>query len=299
MTQIDMTWNLLPLLKDEYHHLFAKHKDGRKFGMCIKTRRGLDRFVEWANEEKFDAYIGANPLHKTVAFRPRAHDVSRIRAIVFDIDPVAPKAAPRLFAHRLHSDLANDHQGMLESVVHVDSGRGVQLWVLMMAGKPELQPRAKQFVRRYAKQFGEDYGSIVDTACTDLPRVVRMPGTFNQKTGREATILSGAEPLMSEWWLECQPKPSAPERPVRPAESLEWILCTLPDLAVDYIQNGVELERHKACYTAMKSLHEVGVEADVALQLTLKGATMSSLDPAHVHYTFEQVYEDSHRSSTA
>lgn len=290
MTEVDKVWDLLPLKPGEYHHCWARGEGKPDFALCLRSKRGLERFRNWTTVQKMNAYIGANPLKHSVNFRAKAHDVSRIRTMFLDIDPTGDNPNPLEFSGLLTRALYLEGV-CIEEITVVDSGRGVQLWVSMDVPL-EGHGKVRALVHYLANVVGERHACKLDTSVTDLPRVMRLPGTVNQKTGRTATVLQAAtETIFAESWAHA-PMHEMPKSqvPVISSQRLDVILCGLPAIAIDFILIGVELDRHKACYTTMKSLSEAGVSADAALQLTLKGAALSSLDPGHVYHTHEQVY---------
>lgn len=291
MSEIDKVWDLLPLKPGEYHHVWARGEGKPDFALCLRSKRGLERFRKWTTVQKMNAYIGCNPLKHAVNFRAKAHDVSRIATIFLDIDPIPDLCGePVFFAGELLEKLAAEGFCRQE-ISMIDSGRGIQLWISMDVPL-EGHDKVRALVHHLAESMGERFACKLDTSVTDLPRVMRLPGTVNQKTGRPATVVRAAtETVSAESWehapMHEMPKSQVPEIS---SQRLDVILCSIPAIAVDFILIGVELDRHKACYTTMKSLSEAGVPADAALQLTLKGAALSSLDPGHVYHTHEQVY---------
>lgn len=268
-------WDILPVPPTTFRYVFAK--DGRHVaGAWVGSAKALEA---WARRYAHaNCYIQLNPTASPALVRPKAGDVSHIQAILIDIDPVRPDAAPLKTGETIEGILTARGVDM-GSVSFIDTGRGIQLWIHMPAmpliGEGSLARCVRAFIRDVCDAFGETHGCVVDSTCSDLSRVARLPGTVNQKTGRQAVLFSIRDYTADPWFLfryDAEPE----ERPPSPPESRSTWPRAFPHLtrtAIDFITEGVEqTRRHKCCYATARSLMEAGVPQPIATEWMFKGA---------------------------
>lgn len=167
----------------------------------------------------------------------------------------------------------------------IDSGRGVQLWYRLndtpLHDDEDLRLRARLAMGHILKQLaalGPVGGCTVDTSCSDLPRVMRMPGSVNLKTGRQAIILDKGEatPWLTEFLLDRTPSLPKITLPYYTAgATIPWqkLLPHLTAKAHQFITSGVEEPgRHAACVAAAASLRDYGLSQEAAKRPLLWGA---------------------------
>jgi hypothetical protein len=119
-------------------------------------------------------------------------------------------------------------------------------------------------------------GWIVDTTCSDLARVVRCPGSVNQKTGRRAVVerVANGPGLDVSVLLRYNQAPISQEI-VKPFETAN-LLGILPHLNVRartfILEGAASPGRHSACFATAKNLNELGVPRDRTFEWLLIGA---------------------------
>ncbi len=292
------TCDLLPLPPDTVRHIFAR-RDTSIRGTYVLREKQLDRlraaFSDW------NLYITLNPTRPSARsrMRPRARDISHLQAILIDIDPIAESAQP-MRAATLAAELLHERGIPVDCMVFLDSGRGVQLWLMHpltpVEDIPDCADRVAALVRWIAtRMLLGRYGCVVDTSCSDLARLARLPGSVNQKTGLQTSLMTLPEP--TEPWL-C----SIPFEPPSRAQSSGLgghytrgrIFARVTQAARAFLEDGkVEPGRHFACIATVKSLEEIGVPEEIAAKLTHKSAAdlcEPPLPPHDVDKMLDQVY---------
>lgn len=266
-------WDCLPLPAGTYRYVFAKD-GGMVRGTWVHGPQAMGRFA--ARFSRANCYIQLNPTRERMRIRPHATDVSHLQAILVDIDPEGANADGDN-AVEVAWDILNDMGVDTQLTTLIDTGRGRQIWIhidpLPIIGEGSLARAVKAFIREVSERVGKSYGCVVDTSCSDLARLARLPGTVNQKTGRMSRIMFAGKPQPP--WFLFRFDAEVPAR-VAPSESRStWpkVVPHLTNTAREFITSGVEqMRRHRGCYAAAKSLHEAYVPEDVARGWLLKGA---------------------------
>lgn len=293
------TWDLLPLPPDTYRYVFAKHRAGGNYGTWVNGPGALLRFMQ--NHPDFDCYITLNPASRRDRIRPKTKDISHLQAILIDIDPVE-EDADIPYARCIAVDLCDDIGIPSDSVTHIDSGRGVQLWLhiepIPVIGEGSLQVYTRSFIKEFADRFGTQRGCRIDTSCSDLARLARLPGTVNQKTQKPASILRSGTQVPALWLLSRDPSDALVDAIVPPETG---VLTSWPDIAAlvnrtayEFITEGQEEPgRHKACFATAMSLKEACVGPGFALELLFTGSGRSTphLPISEVERIWRQVNE--------
>ncbi len=201
------TCDLLPLPEGAVRHIFCR-RDSSIRGTYIQRNAQIDRLR--ATHTDWNLYITLNPSRPDARsrMRPRARDISHLQAILIDLDPISPNAQPMRAATTVAGTL-HAHGVPIDCITFVDSGRGAQLWLMHpvtpVADIPHCAERVASLVRWAANAFPAGiYGCAVDTSCSDLARLARLPGSINQKTGAPAALLT--TPLPTEPWLGSIPR---------------------------------------------------------------------------------------------
>jgi hypothetical protein len=276
-------WELLNY-EDEIQWFGTKEEGGRKrvMGGRLRSVDSLIGTVRNAAELGWNFYLNLNPtFNRPGKSKLAREDVKLWRYIVVDLDPggdalVPPVPQPCITkpSHYLY----NAHR--------IFSGRGYQYWLpIDTSSIDELYPeKAERIMQGFLRALAAETeawasGWIVDTTCSDLARVVRCPGSVNQKTGARAVVEhvhKGAGIDIGVLMRYNQPTmvELVAER-LHPPNSLN-LLDTLPHLNIrarTFILEGASSPgRHSACYATCKNLHELGVDSDRALEWLLIGA---------------------------
>jgi hypothetical protein len=201
----------------------------------------------------------------------------------------------------------------------IDSGRGCQAWI-RLADIP-LNDKMKhgeisdvgvtRFTVRRAngywlaqldKKLGLCFGCKIDTSVSDLPRVMRCPGTVNIKTGKTATFIVASIEVfvgLSTLLVNGTPEPTfaIPDGPSGLAADITWqdAFPHLTKMAQDYLRFGQEEPgRHKVMWHTAKKLQEIGCyreEARKALRWAnrLRGKE-AKLPPDQVEHALDTAF---------
>lgn len=266
-------WRILPLPQGTYRYVFAKD-GGMVAGTWVSGPEALGVFAR--RYAKANCYITLNPASRADLTRPSSRDVSHVQAILVDIDPIEPSANPGE-AHADACDLLESMGVDPWSLTVVDSGRGIQCWIRLkpLTVDKQLARTVKNFVNTLSAEFGVKHGCVIDSSCSDLARLARLPGTMNQKTGREARLVVEGDVQPAAFLFHHQEDGPLDYEAPPPGLRVTWpqaaMFLTLTGR--EFIQFGVEqTRRHKCCYAAARSLVEAGVPENVATEWLLKGA---------------------------
>lgn len=281
----------------------AIHPTGKIDGGYAKTAAELADFAEAYAGWNF--YVQPNPSARIGGTRARTEDITEWRWFIVDLDPIAD-VVPRTLteiAHAVQAVMSGYLGHRFDDVwpVVLYSGRGIQIWYpvspwKMLPGEEvnftrlgglwqstpgffedsvtvtTLQTtRAITLAQRYwlgriAERVLPKWGYAVDVSVSDLPRLARCPGTFNQKTGHLAVRFNdpvGA--LDGRNFLRYVPTAVYVERrgEVRTApDGMPWQAADpfLTRRASAWLLNGeAEPGRHWGASAAARSLAEAGV----------------------------------------
>jgi hypothetical protein len=237
--------------------------------------------------QRNDCYVGLNPVSDGWRTKASGHHVLRIQAVVLDIDPVSEQASPDLAQERI-IEYAQDLLGLDLHPDRIDSGRGRQLWLRfepVPVSTQEEKQRWRGAVGAFLNRLDQITGIVgnmrVDTSCCDLPRLVRLPGTINTKTGRLAQFLEIGqsdsrvrEAILSRFGME-----SAPSHTNGIGDGGDWRHNAhwLSGRAKWFIYHGVsEPGRHSAAFAAASSMKELGASLLATEAAVLRGAERCS-----------------------
>lgn len=272
-------WSLLSPPEGTFIRYFAK-KEGLTTGGVIRDSEHLHFLMALFREKGWDAYIQPNPTRDQLKKRVNAKDVSHYRWFTMDIDPISSTIDPNAFEINVPKPLMN----LQNSALYVNTGRGIQVW--WRAVEIEIHGNAESLRYANACMLKETYLSNkhwkVDFL-PDLPRLVRMPGTINSKTGRIASIARWPayasellDPFNAMEWAGDPPPP--PEIPILQKAMWQHALPHLSLLAKTFIMEGVDSKnpenagRHHAAVAAARSLRDAQIPYDGALVAVLRGA---------------------------
>lgn len=281
-------------------HLFFRTLKGRIHVDVAPNPETLERLTEWATGSGYNCYVQVNPTYAAWPGRARTDTITHWSWFLVDLDPTGPD--PDLDgAEDFVMGFLSNYLGIIHlHAVVIDSGRGRQLWFPLdttptdklvplrteplprhpdaadilsntrMVPMREAAPRAMAYwlgVLRDRMPIGLDI--TVDTSVSDLPRVMRLPFTINQKTGRRGSILS-TQPRqnvgLADKLLHYAPYRLWKERAVVPIGGGTWpaYLSSMTVGGRKFVTEGQQGEggRHRAASAAMLSLLELGCPLD-------------------------------------
>ena len=289
-SEIQRCWDLLPHPEGTVVRVFARNRDtGELDGDFARNAGEMFHFAR-INADK-QVYVCPNPCRGgTANVRHSAQDVTHWSYLLIDMDPIEdvfdPAPALEEALLWLGEWTGRDFGGLRRPLI-IDSGRGRQAWVRLedwkladdmddvaahRAGGPVCIGRriARKvngyWLKQLTDKLGMCHGCKVDTSTSDLPRPMRMPGTFNQKTGRMATIVEpgcGLNDGLATLLNVGTPDKVKIEPDVTPiAPGLPWQMAAhrLTLTAKKYLKEGQdEPGRHKVMWHTARKLHELGV----------------------------------------
>jgi hypothetical protein len=319
----DLLWSLLPHPEGSVVWYFAR-KDGKNIGDFAENAKELHIAAQAYSKDGYSVYVQMNPTRRRGGTRSSTKDITHWSWLLLDIDPVEempnPAVALDAYLERINLTLGTY---LHPTIVH--SGRGVQAWVrledlvfddfddgvpdndIFYGGVPltpiSLRRRTARLalahlLRKVAKDVGEVAGCRLDTSCADLPRVMRMPGTINQKTGKMAFIakVGDENKYVSQDMIKLTPPEAFVVREFDPVEGgRKWqdVVSALTLRAANFVRFGTEEPgRHATIYATLMSLRDHGVLEDEARKAVIWGnkATSPPLDLGEVERIIKQVY---------
>lgn len=247
---------------------FAKQGD-RRLGGRLNSIDALRGTIRNAEALGWDLYLNLNPTNpRPGAIKLAREDVRHWRYICVDLDPVSALAPPDFWLPKL------------DRATRVFSGRGYQCW--MAVEGLESKPRAEAIMRGYLRHLNTGIeswapGWRVDTSCADLARVVRCPGSVNQKSGRRATLDHISRALMPQAeYLDFEEPAALPPETSAASTKLTSFEAVLPYLTVTsrrfFLEGISHPGRHSAAFHATKQLWELGVAEGTAALWVSAGA---------------------------
>lgn len=284
---------------------FAKRTDGLKLGGVARSPERLAQ-LRRTSENGADVYVQLNPSVGFKGQRAGARDITHFRGFLLDLDP-APQAASAspLVPEHWWPEMASAVDQLAELLGGevnpwlVNSGRGLQAWILGMPFSPpgEWRPLVRRAVSAMVKRLELAPGVIADPMVCDVSRVVRLPGTVNQKTGRTAELLHLGVPTRRLFERLAAVDPG--EEEVEPSEALPgskdsytqvWVRLTAT--AQRFITTGWTYPgRHSALWHTAELLHREGLSvaaAERALWLGARACRPQALSRSDVRYALER-----------
>lgn len=319
----ELLWSLLPHPEGSVVWYFAR-KDGANVGDFANSAQELHIATQDYSNDGYNVYIQMNPTRRRGGTRSSTADITHWSWLLLDIDPVEdypnPAVALDAYVERVNTTLGTY---LRPTIIH--SGRGMQAWVrledlvfddidsgvpddsILVAGDPpkpiSLRRRTARLalshlLRSVAKNVGEVAGCRLDTSCSDLPRVMRMPGTINQKTGKMAFIarVGSVNQYVASDMVKATPPEAFVVREIDPIEGgRKWqdVVSALTLRAANFIRFGTEEPgRHATIYATLMSLRDHGVLEDEARKAVTWGnnATTPPLEESEVERIIKQVY---------
>jgi len=310
-------------------------KTGATYGNTILTPETLVNWASHCIKRGYNVYIQMNPTRKKGAGRVSSADISHWCWFLVDLDPTSERPDLGLAEEFVGYFMMNYLGLTKLHYHLVNSGRGWQLWFplkveylgegiddpkvavhtqslprmfdlydisednTMLLPLREAAPRAMSYwlnlMKQRLEQAAPNCGVTIDTSVSDLPRVMRMPGTLNFKTFREAHVMREAKGV--NLGLGHKLIHYAPYNVWRNDDAATYAMAegatyhhylVHPGMKVaarKFITEGeTEGGRHKAAAAALLSLKELGCNATEAEAALLWGARLCSppLDPREI-----------------
>lgn len=264
-----------------------------------------------AQQEGWDFFICLNSTQKNTT-KPSKRDIANFSVIGLDIDPPSGMSLDPLSVGAAVDSSLTNLTGYRNNHVIVSSGRGVWAWVFV---EPTLlltdtaQDDADALIKGFTDAVGAQslalHGLKLDSACADLSRIARCPGTVNSKTGQPARIIMDYEPVdpLPLTMVESLARPFVrnPAPPMPMPVSGESLFDIAPHMNVttrQFVLTGANSNvesRHRRAFSSAKNLREIGVTRDLAEFCIWSGAERSTpnlnrSDPGFVQRVIAQVW---------
>jgi hypothetical protein len=310
MDQFDRLWALLPHPEGSTVRYMARKRAGTSehvVGDNADTVMELRGAAHAWGADGYNVYVQPNPTRERARSRTRSADVTHWSWLLIDIDPIPGRDAEPLTALALYLDRLRSEVGPIHPTI-LDSGRGAQAW-LRLEDLEFDNEEARHVARRVSgfwlrhlwETVGEVSGCMLDTSTSDLPRVMRMPGTVNQKTGRPATILTegSVHPGLAQTLVERTPASEFRTQATceGPVDGRQWqdVLPLLSLTAANFLRGGAaEPGRHKSAVATVYSMKENGLTPEAALAGLIRGAGLCD-PPLEDPEWVERVVRDAYR----
>jgi hypothetical protein len=292
-SQLELIWPIIEV--DGQVAYFGRREDNRVTGGWARDPEHLTTIATNLERAGFNVYTHLNRSEHKRSVKGSTRHITEWRHLFIDVDPVGdPSQIGDVMARALCELPARG------STI-IDSGRGMQAWVRMIEmPTPDAESRARversmSALLRKVATVADLPGCKVDSGCSDLARVARLPGTINTKTGRMAQLHARYSSRVHPEWVLAhdpgQPEPIATKL-TNPCRFLEvWPHLTLT--AETFMFDGmVEPGRHNAAIATVRNLRELGVPMDVAMGWALTGAgrCRPRLDQGYIERTVRSEY---------
>lgn len=197
--------------KDGEWFSVAAIRDGNIRPGCFHDVSQAEAFL--AEHTGWNHYICGNPVKPNTVGKPKLDDVTEARILLIDADPVAEGANTREAINRVVVWFVTN--GVIPAVI--DSGRGTQAWLRCSLG-PERRRALAQHIARECAAYGVKFD-----ATHNADRLMRLPGSINLKTNRQASVLSDGDGEFTTELFEALKIPPASD-----AKTSSLAVCTTP-----------------------------------------------------------------------
>lgn len=277
-------WPLLKPVNDQSVIRYFAKKGERRIGGWFRNEAHFAATIEGLRDGGWDSYIQLNPSSSKAGIRGCAEDTSFWGWIMLDFDPKNWGPWSQITMDRFVTPLGLlVNEGSKEEVrptVIVSSGRGTQYWYklkypMIMSPKGRRWARAANSHVIKSGNLENDGEFFKLDYLPDLPRLVRMPGTFNSKNGMKSRIIEINDTRVDGSHVMLLTElPDEPD-PIPAREGLPWqkVFSHLPPSVKTFIMEGVESgDRHRLAYATAAALMEAGLTIEAARVALFRGA---------------------------
>lgn len=279
MTSFEQTFNALA--HGGHVRWFARRDLGSLGGVAFSSDSLAERLS--ANKRGYNTYVQLNPSAGFRGLRSSASNITHFRGFLLDLDP-NPGYSPNGDSVGVITDVITQLESLLGiglSPWIIDSGRGIQAWVMgcpEVLDRPDWRTVARRNVSSLIAQLKVDANWHADPMTCDVSRVARLPGTINHKTGRVASMVQEGTPVEGLWpALEALDVTiaAAPDLPqiAQTKDSYKQVWEKLTSMAQNFTQTGWSYPgRHTALWHTIDLLAKLGLTRDAAARAAWLGA---------------------------
>lgn len=290
-----LTWSLMPFptANTVLRYVAMDKKRGTLVGDFARTPEELHEAMLAYNVDGCNFYIQLNPTEVLNKSKTNKFDISNWSWFLLDIDPIdvagyKPGILLDLAIEKLQTEIG---RFLFPTIVY--SGRGVQAWFRIPdiklhdgdslsideTGVSRFTARQSMgyWLRHLADRSGVVAGCRVDPCTSDLPRIMRMPGSINYSTGNRAMILRVGDfnTTLAEDLVMNTPAESFVTPVIQAFEGdMTWqqAMSRVTKKAHDFCLFGwASPGRHEAMWHTLMSLKEVGVSKEEAIKGVMSG----------------------------
>lgn len=289
-------------------HWVAKSPSGH--GLVGRQAATPEQLIRHRTDQAgWNFYVSLNPSLPT-RYKPSKNYITHLCCLGLDIDP-RPGEQLDIGATRDSLDAALMAVTGCPCYTIYDSGRGMWAWIMLeptpLAGQPE-RDEADQLIKGFTRCIAETCGlskhGILDSSCAELSRIARCPGTYNQKTGKEAVFLTDYPLARLPYHALVEiaapyiiPAP-APQPELALGTSVMDIAPSLNATSRQFVLLGVakvDESRHRRLWSTAKNLSELGITPTIAHLVLSAGAglcrpSLFSDDPTCVDRIITQIW---------
>lgn len=279
-------WTLLSPPPGSVPHWLAL-RAGKGSGGIARSPDVLEALL--GETSSFSLHLGCNLASPDRRYRPTSRDITHITTVFLDIDPIDDDAQPLRYAEELtrHAEVLT---GTRSHPYLIDSGRGAQLWfpceptpLSDSTDRTRWRIHIGLFLRHLEASTTRKWGCRLDTSTADLPRVGRLIGSINHRTGRRAfQLVAGIRsndliPSIHRFGSSASTEiVEHLSKGARNVGRIHKAIDLIPHATARiFLTEGVsEPGRHSAAWHSARCLAELGVGLDAAIKAVRFGALL-------------------------
>lgn len=248
--------------------------------MLTRRFNKLDDLVSFADRmNPCDTFVHLNGTKPECVRKASVSDVVSWNNLLIDIDGTK---------EFLNVSTVLAELGYMGATTVVDSGRGIHMWLHLRTPDDVwngIQHNRLELAGAKFLRYLHERDHHVDTCTSDLPRIVRLPGTFNSRSKSIARVLGTpgwGVVLGEEFYERWKPTEEELARPTIPSGTLTLraLIPAISARASEYIISGAESPgRRGAVFACAKSLFEAGVTREQVDEYIRRGNDRSTPEP--------------------